>query len=462
MDSIPTKPEEVKAKVVQPNKIELPKFEFEDMLIEHYKKYPRTAAMVENPKYLAALQNPFKKFYLVPFALFGLKMNTILSLRWKEYLKLWIYVMILSLPTFLMTYFPFVGQIGEGTGNKVVVDVFASIYLPILIAVLLSLFYLKFTHDGFLGLVLEKRIEWIERPAREYYSKFYDRKIPKNPLIILLSIGTGLAINIPLILKTPEIVSSELANPLLNSSLSQTFGVISCILSPLWFYIFYVETYYLIQNTRLYSKILNSIKERIEVYLNEYGTLLTRENYDIIWALGDKWSKGRSIRQIENIPVSGILSALIITIAMMMGSINAIIYGIAGKMPNIGFNVGTLLNSDDPWTVFVVIISILLALILFLIVLIPLITLRRKLKKFKIKALIELDNYIFANVVEFETRYAEEAREESVTMFQLREYIAGMRTFPISTNKIFRTIVAVVIWILNIQKIFRAVTQVAP
>ena len=288
MDSNSIKPTDVKAKIVQPDKVELPKFEFEDMLIEHYKKYPRTAALVENPRYLEALQNPFKKFYLVPLALFGLKMNTILSLNWKEYLKLWIYIAILSIPTFIMIYFPFVGKIGEVTGNKVVVDVIASIYLPIFIAVLLSLFYLKFTHDGFLGLVLEKRVEWIEEPIREYYSKFYDRKIPKNPLIILLALGTGLAINIPIILSAPSIATFPG-----NIPVSQTFGVISCILSPIWFYIFYVETYYLIQNTRLYSKILNSIKEKIEVYLNEYGTLLTRENYDIIWALGDKWSKGR-------------------------------------------------------------------------------------------------------------------------------------------------------------------------
>jgi hypothetical protein len=454
MESNPTKPADVKAKIVQPDKVELPKFEFEDMLIEHYKKYPRTAGMVENPRYLDALQHPFKKFYLVPVALFGLKMNTILSLKWKDYLKLWIYIVIMSIPTFIMIYFPFVGKTDPITGNRVVVDVTVSIYTPILIAVLLSLFYLKFTHDGFLGLVLEKRIEWIEEPAREYYAKFYDRKIPKNPLIILLALGTGLAVNIPLILSAPGIALFPE-----NVGLSQAFGVISCILSPIWFYIFYVETYYLIQNTRLYSKILNSIKERIEVYLNEYGTLLTRENYDIIWALGDKWSKGRSIRQIENIPVSGILSALIITIAMMMGSINAIIYGIVGRMPEIGFDLGTLLDSTAPWTVFVVVISALLAIILFLVVFLPLNSLRKMLKKFKIKALIELDNYIFANVVEFETRYAEEAREESVTMFQLREYIAGMRTFPISTNKIFRTIVAVIIWIVNIQKIFRAVTQ---
>ncbi|MCG3220337.1 MAG: hypothetical protein H7641_03060 [Candidatus Heimdallarchaeota archaeon] len=454
MDSNPTKPTDVKAKIIQPNKVELPKFEFEDMLIEHYKKYPRTAGMVENPRYVEALQNPFKKFYLVPLALFGLKMNTILSLKWKDYLKLWIYIVIMSIPTFIMVYFPFVGKTDPLTGNRVVVDVTVSIYTPILIAVLLSLFYLKFTHDGFLGLVLEKRVEWIEEPVREYYSKFYDRKIPKNPLIILLALGTGLAVNIPLILSTPSIALFPE-----NVLLSQTFGVISCILSPIWFYIFYVETYYLIQNTRLYSKILNSIEEKIEVYLNEYGTLLTRENYDIIWALGDKWSKGRSIRQIENIPVAGILSALIITIAMMMGSINAIIYGIVGRMPEIGFNLGTLLDSSAPWTVIVIVISVLLAIILFLVVFLPLNSLRKKLKKFKIKALIELDNYIFANVVEFETRYAEEAREESVTMFQLREYIAGMRTFPISTNKLFRTIVAVVIWVVNIQKIFRAVTQ---
>ena len=441
-----SKPDSIKANIAEPEKMDLPKFEFEDMLIEHYKKYPRTAGMVENPTHLRALMNPFRKFYQVPFALFNLKMNTILSLKWKDYLKLWLYILVLSIPTFIMVYFPFVGQTDATTGNKVVIDVTVSIYTPIFIAVFLSLFYLKFTHDGFLGLVLEERVEWIESPVREYYSKYYDRKIPKNPLIILLAFGFGIGVNLPMILIT--------AVPI-----SRSFGIISCILSPIWFYIFIVQTYYLIQNTRIYSRILNSIKERMVTYLDEYGTLLTRENYDIIWTLGDKWSRGRSIRQIENIPVSGILSALIITIAMMMGSINAIIYGIVGGMPKIGFSIGSLISSDAPMTVIVVIISVLLALILFLVVFLPLNSLRRKIKKFKIKALIELDNYIFANVVEFETRYAEEAREESLTMFQLREYISGMRTFPISTNKIFRTILAVVIWIVNIQKIFRAVTQ---
>ena len=446
MDTSSTKPSSVKSKIIKPDKVDSPRMEFEDMLIEHYKKYPRTAALVENPTYLRALMNPFRKFYLVPFAFFNLKMNTILSMKWKDYLKLWIYILILSIPTFIMIYFPFVNQTDPLTGNRVVVDVTVSIYTPIFIAVFLSLFYLKFTHDGFLGLVLEERVEWIEEPVKEYYSKFYDRKIPKNPLIILLAFGLGIGVNIPMLLFTA-------------SGVAKSFGIISCILSPIWFYIFLIQTYYLIQNTRIYSKILKSIKQRILTYLNEYGTLLTRENYDIIWTMGDKWSRGRSIRQIENIPVSGILSSLIITIAMMMGSINAIIYGVVGGMPTIGFNLGTLLKADDPWTVIVVFISIILALILFLIVFLPLNSLRVKIKKFKIKALIELDNYIFANVVEFETRYAEEAREESLTMFQLREYISGMRTFPISTNKIFRTIVAIVIWIVNIQKIFRAVTQ---
>ena len=160
-----SKPDSIKANIAEPEKMDLPKFEFEDMLIEHYKKYPRTAGMVENPTHLRALMNPFRKFYQVPFALFNLKMNTILSLKWKDYLKLWLYILVLSIPTFIMVYFPFVGQTDATTGNKVVIDVTVSIYTPIFIAVFLSLFYLKFTHDGFLGLVLEERVEWIESPV---------------------------------------------------------------------------------------------------------------------------------------------------------------------------------------------------------------------------------------------------------------------------------------------------------
>ncbi|MHA1514662.1 MAG: hypothetical protein ACTSPF_03905, partial [Candidatus Heimdallarchaeaceae archaeon] len=95
MESNPQKPTSFKAKTVVPDDIEVPAFDFENMLFEHYKKYPRTAAIVENPIYLEALMNPFKKFYLVPIALFKLKLNTILSLKWKEFLKLWSYIVLM-------------------------------------------------------------------------------------------------------------------------------------------------------------------------------------------------------------------------------------------------------------------------------------------------------------------------------------------------------------------------------
>ncbi|MHA2357782.1 MAG: hypothetical protein ACXABK_03305 [Candidatus Heimdallarchaeaceae archaeon] len=446
---------DVKAKIISPDDVEIPFFEFEGLLMEHYRKFPRTAALAENPNYYKALNNPFLYFYLVPFALFNLKLNTILSQRWRDYIKLWIYIAIMFIPTAVLVCLPFRGisQTVETQTKWVVTDVGMSVALPLLIGILLSLFYLKYTHDGFLGLTIEKRVEWLEKPVREYYNKFYDRKLPLNPIIILLSLGGGIGFNIPMILHA----YAE------GFSIAGTFGIISCILSPILYYIFIVATYFLILNTRIYSRILKTMKEKIVIYLEEYGTLLARENYDIIWALGDRWSRGRAIRQIENIPIAGILSSLVVTIAMLMGAIDELIYGIKGTMPSIadvGLSFGTLIDSSNPFTVVVVIIALLVALILFLIVFLPLVSFRSKIKKFKIKALIELDNYIFANVVEFEVKYAEEARQENVTMFQLREYIASMRTLPISTSKVFRIIIAVVLWFLNLRKIFNALAGV--
>jgi len=150
MDSNSSKPVSVKANYVVPDEVELPNFDFESLIIEHYKKYPRTAALVENPTYVKAIMQPLRRFYLVPIALFKLKLNTILSMRWKEYLKLWIFVVIMFIPTLLFTIIP-LEKAFTSTGRWIT-DILFNVGTPILIAIILSLFYLKYTHDGFLGL----------------------------------------------------------------------------------------------------------------------------------------------------------------------------------------------------------------------------------------------------------------------------------------------------------------------
>ena len=52
MESNPQKPTSFKTKTVVPDDIEVPSFDFENLLYEHYKKYPRTAAIVENQSIL--------------------------------------------------------------------------------------------------------------------------------------------------------------------------------------------------------------------------------------------------------------------------------------------------------------------------------------------------------------------------------------------------------------------------
>ncbi len=458
MESSTPKSISVKAKTVIPEVAELPKYDFEDMIIEHYKRFPRTAEMVERPRFVRAIQQPFRRFYLLPFALFGLKLNTILSVRWKDFFKLFIYVTILFIPTIIFTIIPLEKAFTENpdlidTGANVtlrwITDILFNVGTPILIAVLLSLFYLKYTHDGFLSLVQAKRVEFVEKPVREYYTKYYDRPLPRNPIIILASLAGGIGVQIPIL----QTAITE------GYTAAAAFGIIACIFNPLLFYIFFVATYYMILNTRIYAKTLKPFKDRMNIYLNEYGTLLRRDNYDMIWSLGDKWSRGRSITQLENIPTAGIISTLIIIIAMGMGNANELIYGIRGEMPSHSIDF-LFLNSGQPMTILVVTLAAIAAALMVLLIFIPLIAFNSKAKKFKVKALMELDNYIFANVVEFGEKYSEEAKQESVQMLQLREYVASMRTFPISTQKIFRTIMAIALWVINIFKIIKSVGAV--
>ena len=141
---------------------------------------------------------------------------------------------------------------------------------------------------------------------------------------------------------------------------------------------------------------------------------------------------------------------------MGMGNTNELIYGLNGQMPNHNIEF-MFLRAGQPMTILVVTLAAIAAALMVLIIFIPLIAFNSKARKFKIKALMELDNYIFANVVEFGERYSEQAKQENVQMLQLREYVASMRTFPISTQKIFRTIMAIVIWVINILKIIRSV-----
>ncbi|UJG40518.1 MAG: hypothetical protein K9W45_11860 [Candidatus Heimdallarchaeum aukensis] len=423
----------IKANLVYPESKVKPVFNFENMIVEHYKRFPRTAVLIENPKYAKALMNPLKSFYLVPIAIFKVKFNTVLSMKFWNYIALWLYILIVSIPNSVFMYITF-------SSNKILGDITFSVIIPMLVSSLVALWYLKFTHDGFFGLIIEKKVEWLEKPVKEYYDKYYDKKFSLNIVLVVLSVLTSLGVGIPVLIYAS---SQGLQSAII-------FGVIGMICNFVVFYIFYLSLQYTILNTKIYSKVLNAIKSRIDIYLNEYGTLLNSENYEIIWALGD--TPGRSIRQLENIPVAGVLSALIVTIAMLMGTINQAVLGVVkGNMPTVN-----VFNSQMSLNAIIAAISLVIAIIIVLIVVLPLYIFSGKMKKFKIKALIELDNYIFANVMEFEQRYSELAKQETVTIFALREYISGMRTIPISAAKIIKSLTAVAVWFVNVRKIIRA------
>ena len=423
----------IKASLVYPESKIKPVFNFENMIVEHYKRFPRTAVLIENPKYAKALMNPLKSFYLVPIAIFKVKFNTILSMKFWNYMSLWLYILIASIPNSISMYLTF-------KSNKILGDITFSVIIPILVSSLVALWYLKFTHDGFFGLIIEKKVEWLEKPVKEYYDKYYDKKFSLNVVLVTLSVLTSLGVGIPVLIYAS---SQGLQSAII-------FGIIGMICNLLVFYIFYLSLQYTILNTKIYSKVLNTIKNRINLYLNEYGTLLNSENYEIIWALGD--TPGRSIRQLENIPIAGVISALIVTIAMLMGTINEAVLGLVkGVMPTVN-----IINSQMSLNAIIATISLVIAIVMVLIVILPLYIFSSKMKKFKVKALIELDNYIFANVMEFEQRYSELAKQETVTIFALREYISGMRTIPISAAKIIKSLTAVAVWFVNVRKIIKA------
>ena len=133
----------IKVVCVYPDKTELPSYEFERLIIEHYKKYPRTAAMVEKPQYIRSLLHPFRRFYGLPAAFVNLKMNTVLNLKWLEYLKLWVYIVLLSIPNMILAISSFVGVTVTTPTNEqkaILGDVIFSVVIPLLVAVLLSLF----------------------------------------------------------------------------------------------------------------------------------------------------------------------------------------------------------------------------------------------------------------------------------------------------------------------------------
>lgn len=447
------------AKFIISKEKESSEFDFERLIIEHQKKFPSTAGLIENPQYVKALMNPFRKIHLLPISFFKVKLNTILSLNWFDYVKLWFFIALFGVPTSLFSILSFQGDIWKvldeatpANEQNMITAVPFLIVIPILVSVFFALFYLKFTHDGYLGLIIEKKVDWLESPVRNYYNKYYDRKLPFNWLIVTISIIIGAGMQIPLL------VYGGIKNV---SAFTIICGYLSLVLNPILLYIFLVAGYYSILNTRIYSEVLNQITERISEYVEQYGTLLTTENYEIIWALGD--TPGRSIRQLENIPIAGILSTLIITLAMFMGISNQIALPIIGMVyPGDGTYAGFMPTMNIPMVadnasvpVLIMLVSIVVAAVMVLIVIFPLYKFNIKMRKFKVKALTELDNYIYSSVMEFEEKYAEFAKQETITVFSLREYISAMKTVPISTGKILKSFLAVWMYVLNIRRILK-------
>ncbi|MCG3219588.1 MAG: hypothetical protein KAR35_11290, partial [Candidatus Heimdallarchaeota archaeon] len=195
------------------------------------------------------------------------------------------------------------------------------------------------------------------------------------------------------------------------------------------FYLMIVSTFFIRNNTRSYSAIMGLIKKKTKGYVFGYESILSKQNYEITWILGN--SPGHSIREFEFIPLAGFAVSAISTLSLVVISAISIFESFAFN-PSIKFVPG-----HNDIIVLTTILTFIFAVIFSLIsVMYPMFPLGYVMWRFRGKALNELDTYLFDELTKVSLGEEREVKSETQVIFFLRSYMSSLKSAPISPLKI--------------------------
>ncbi|MHA2252641.1 MAG: hypothetical protein ACXAD7_19920 [Candidatus Kariarchaeaceae archaeon] len=387
------------------------KFGFETFLEDNQDSLPQGL----DPQYLSyisILENPIQNFKKLPKALYTLPMNAVLHQSWGLIARLVGLIILLASPTLaliLQTAF-----INESRAIGAVLLIF------ILLGLIAAPIYLKIIYKLFSDMLESKTNTWlidsIEKPLNDAYQIQWSKKY------LALSFFIAILLDIELVLTT-FLDGSSLRFGILGS----IFWIIAIILGhfgiTMMVYISLVSYRYVARNTRIYDKLLVKITERTKGYTEGHETILSKKNYEVVSVLSD--TPGLSIRSMGDIPLIGLgLSTLVI---------NGLIFLLFGPLLLSIEELQIGIRGDDTGLTFFMILGLILGLLAaFGAVLVPILRIWWAIRKFKNKALTELDPFLFDEITDVALKKDQVISNETHVLYMLRNYIYTMKQSPVN------------------------------
>ncbi|RMG43250.1 MAG: hypothetical protein D6732_00325 [Methanobacteriota archaeon] len=392
------------------------------------------------------LEKPFKNIFQLPKIISKLPMNVVLYLDTGVFRKLFLIPLFLAMPALILSIEA--GILLESLGISIFFAILA------LTGILVTPLYMKYGYGTFTDLLEAKRAPWLEKSIEREFKISYYRRWPKIPLYV--------SFIVPFILDVQlfEIWLSH-GRTLVGMVIRSIFLMIGHFGIALILYVSLVGLNFVRINSKLYDRLLKTIKERAEGYNEGHDSILSKNNYEVVKVLAD--TPGLSIQSLGNIPLYGLLAATIILNSLVFlvsspffisiveqagqSSFNstlstyladkgaASLDALTQEERSIGLGLASSAEINAKSTIIrnIVMVALLLSLILsFSQILLPIISISNVMGRFRTKALKELDPFIYEEITNLALGRPKRTEIDLQVIFILREFIYSMRPSPVN------------------------------
>ena len=418
------------------------RFDFEDFLEDVEEVLPEG---IDSNYYsqIKTLQNPLRNITKLPKALATLPINALLFQPLSKIVVIYLIPILISSP---MMYLSIIASQRSSEGNAGTGIVFTIITIIGLAVVPL---YLKNLYTSFMKMIDNKNVLWLTDGLNKLFTNYYNQRWPKTFFRI--------SFLIPLLLEAQLVTIGIYFNSsILLNILYILLTVIGHIGMSLVVYANIMTLYFVQINTRLYIELLNRITERVKGYTDGHETILTQNTYEVVKVLAD--SPGLTVENLGTIPLLSFFTTVLLinsAIFLLGGPVlSSLIESYATRLKATAINIAAndsktgsditkagelaFLNAKEFLFTLIFITAFVISLILSLAQIYPIINISNTMVRFRVKALTELDPYIYEDLTKFALgRNIEEfADSTTLNLFILRQYIGGMKTRPVSLFKL--------------------------
>lgn len=394
------------------------KFSFEDFLEENEQNLPEGMDPLFMT-YVSIIEKPFQNITKLPKALRQLPMSAVLHQSWTTIYKLMAIILALATPMLVLLI-----QTGVET-HRTAIGV--ALVFFILIGSLASPAYLKLLYIILNKMVESKTHPWLIEPIEKPFNDRYH--IQWNATYLRLSFIFALFFDAQLIYFN---FFNGLKVSLNYSPIGSVIFIVIIFLGhfgiTLLLYLTMISYRYVIFNSQIYDTLLQRITARVRGYTDGHESILSKKNYEVVGVLSD--TPGLSIRSLGDIPILGFACSTIV--------FNALIFTILGPSFT-EYKIGVAIRGDTSGLTSILLLGLGISLIAgWRAVIVPIFRVWWILRKFRNKALGELDPYLFDEITGVALKRDKEISNETHVLYMIRNYIYIMKSSPVSPIRLIQ------------------------